>query len=173
MENNYQLAKENAKFVMENAALTPQIRVEAEYATGLSNYHLKQFDAAKPSLDWLVQNTTTAMGSEAKYLLADIYYSQQMLDETETEVKALLKMKPSYNYWVAKGLLLQTHVHISREDYFQAEQTLKSVIDFYPDQQDGVLAEASDLWDELMQLKSPPVNDSPQQEMKIEINNED
>ena len=96
-----------------------------------------------------------------------------MLDETETEVKALLKMKPSYNYWVAKGLLLQTHVHISREDYFQAEQTLKSVIDFYPDQQDGVLAEASDLWDELMQLKSPPVNDSPQQEMKIEINNED
>lgn len=173
MENNYSLAKENAKFVMENAALTPQIRVEAEYATGLSNYHLKQFEAAKPSLEWLVKNTTTAMGSEAKYLLADIYFSQQMYDEAETEVKALLKMKPSYNYWVAKGLLLQARVHISREDLFQAEQTLKSVLDFYPDQQDGVLAEASDLWDELMQLKNPPANDVPQPEMKIEINNEE
>jgi TolA-binding protein len=173
MENNYSLAKENAKFVMENAALTPQIRVEAEYATGLSNYHLKQFEAAKPSLEWLVKNTTTAMGSEAKYLLADIYFGQQMYDEAETEVKALLKMKPSYNYWVAKGLLLQARVHISREDLFQAEQTLKSVLDFYPDQQDGVLAEASDLWDELMQLKNPPVNDAPQPEMKIEINNEE
>ena len=173
MENNYTLAKENAKFVMENAALTPQIRVEAEYATGLSNYHLKQFEAAKPSLEWLVKNTTTAMGSEAKYLLADIYFGQQMYDEAETEVKALLKMKPSYNYWVAKGLLLQARVHISREDLFQAEQTLKSVLDFYPDQQDGVLAEASDLWDELMQLKNPPVNDAPQPEMKIEINNEE
>jgi len=173
MENNYTLAKENAKFVMENAALTPQIRVEAEYATGLSNYHLKQFEAAKPSLEWLVKNTTTAMGSEAKYLLADIYFGQQMYDEAETEVKALLKMKPSYNYWVAKGLLLQARVHISREDLFQAEQTLKSVLDFYPDQQDGVLAEASDLWDELMQLKNPPANDAPQPEMKIEINNEE
>jgi hypothetical protein len=82
-------------------------------------------------------------------------------------------MKPSYNYWVAKGLLIQSKIHISREDLFQAEQTLKSVMDFYPDQQDGVLAEASDLWDELMQLKNPPVNEEPQQEMKIEINNEE
>jgi len=81
-------------------------------------------------------------------------------------------MKPSYNYWVAKGLLIQTRVHISREDLFQAEQTLKSVLDFYPDQQDGVLAEASDLWDELMQLKNPPANEDPQPEMKIEINEE-
>ena len=173
MENNYQLAKQNAAFVLENAALTPQLKVEAEYATGLANYHLKNYEAAKPSLEWLVKNTTTSMGSEAKYLLAEIYFGQQMFDEAETEVKALLKMKPSYNYWVAKGLLIQSRIHISREDLFQAEQTLKSVLDFYPDQQDGVLAEASDLWDELMQLKNPPVNEEPQQEMKIEINNED
>ncbi|MEY3727511.1 MAG: hypothetical protein RL098_972 [Bacteroidota bacterium] len=172
MQGNYNLAKENASFVLENAALTPQLKVEAEYATGLSNYHLKQFEAAKPSLEWLVKNTTTSMGSEAKYILADIYFGQQMYDEAEAEVKALLKMKPSYNYWVAKGLLIQTRVHISREDLFQAEQTLKSVLDFYPDQQDGVLAEASDLWDELMQLKNPPANEDPQPEMKIEINEE-
>jgi TolA-binding protein len=172
MVANYNLAKENARFVLDNAALTPQLRVEAEYATGLSNYHLKQYEVAKPSLEWLVKNTTTSMGSEAKYLLADIYFGQQMYDEAETEIKALLKMKPSYNYWVAKGLLLQTRLHISREDLFQAEQTLKSVMDFYPDQQDGVLAEASDLWDELMQLKNPPANEEPQPEMKIEINEE-
>jgi TolA-binding protein len=172
MVANYNLAKENARFVLDNAALTPQLRVEAEYATGLSNYHLKQYELAQPSLEWLVKNTTTSMGSEAKYLLADIYFGQQMYDEAEAEIKALLKMKPSYNYWVAKGLLLQTRVHISREDLFQAEQTLKSVMDFYPDQQDGVLAEASDLWDELMQLKNPPANEEPQPEMKIEINEE-
>jgi TolA-binding protein len=173
MVGNYNLAKENARFVLDNAALTPQLRVEAEYATGLSNYHLKQYEVAKPSLEWLVKNTTTSMGSEAKYLLSDIYFGQQMYDEAEAEIKALLKMKPSYNYWVAKGLLLQTRVHISREDLFQAEQTLKSVMDFYPDQQDGVLAEASDLWDELMQLKNPPANEEPQPEMKIEIINEE
>lgn len=173
MQENYELAKQNAAFVLENAALTPQLRVEAEYATGLANYQLKQFEAAKPSLEWLVKNTTTSMGSEAKFLLASIYFGQQMYDEAENEVKALLKMKPSYNFWVAKGLLLQARVHITREDLFQAEQTLKSIMDFYPEQNDGVMAEASDLWDELMQLKNPPVNEEPQQEMKIEINNEE
>ncbi len=173
MQENYELAKQNAAFVLENAALTPQLRVEAEYATGLANYQLKQYEAAKPSLEWLVKNTTTSMGSEAKFLLASIYFGQQMYDEAENEVKALLKMKPSYNFWVAKGLLLQARVHITREDLFQAEQTLKSIMDFYPEQNDGVMAEASDLWDELMQLKNPPVNEEPQQEMKIEINNEE
>jgi tetratricopeptide (TPR) repeat protein len=173
MQENYELAKQNAAFVLENAALTPQLRVDAEYATGLANYQLKQFEAAKPSLEWLVKNTTTSMGSEAKFLLASIYFGQQMYDEAENEVKALLKMKPSYNFWVAKGLLLQARVHITREDLFQAEQTLKSIMDFYPEQNDGVMAEASDLWDELMQLKNPPVNEEPQQEMKIEINNEE
>jgi tetratricopeptide (TPR) repeat protein len=170
--SNYELARSNADFVLENAALTPVLRVEAEYAKGLANYHLKQYELAKTSLEWLVKNTTTAMGSEAKYLLADIYFSQKMYDEAETEIKALLKMKPSYNYWVAKGLLLQTRVHIAHEDLFQAEQTLKSVLDFYPDQQDGVLSEASDLWDELMQLKNPPASEEKQPEMKIEINEE-
>jgi TolA-binding protein len=173
MEENYELSKQNAAFVLDNAALTPQLKVEAEYATGLANYQLKQYEAAKPSLEWLVKNTTTSMGSEAKYLLASIYFSQQMYDEADAEVKALLKMKPSYNYWVAKGLLIQSRIHISREDLFQAEQTLKSILDFYPDQQDGVIAEANDLWDELMQLKNPPANEERQQEMKIEINNEE
>ncbi|MEN9743489.1 MAG: hypothetical protein RLZZ65_1294 [Bacteroidota bacterium] len=172
LANNYELARTNADFVLENAALTPVLKVEAEYAKGMANYQLKQFDLAKPSLEWLVKNTTTSMGSEAKYLLADIYFGQKMYDEAEAEIKALLKMKPSYNYWVAKGLLLQTRVHIAHEDLFQAEQTLKSVLDFYPDQQDGVLSEASDLWDELMQLKNPPASEEKQPEMKIEINEE-
>jgi TolA-binding protein len=160
----------NAKFVLENAAITPQIKVEAEYSIGLSNYNLKEYNNAKPSLEWLVKNTTTAMGSEAKYLLADIYFKNKELALAETEIKSLVKMKPSYNFWVAKGLMLQTRIHMLNDDLFQAEQTLKSVIDFYPDSNDGIQSEANDLWDELMQLKNPPATEEKEPEMKIEIN---
>jgi TolA-binding protein len=160
----------NAKFVLENAAITPQIKVEAEYSIGLSNYHLKEYNLAKPSLEWLVKNTTTAMGSEAKYLLADVYFRNNELATAEAEIKALVKMKPSYNFWVAKGLMLQTRIHMLNDDLFQAEQTLKSVIDFYPDANDGIQSEANDLWDELMQLKNPPATEEKEPEMKIEIN---
>ena len=81
-------------------------------------------------------------------------------------------MKPSYNYWVAKGLMLQTRIHILNDDLFQAEQTLKSVMDFYPIQDDGILSDANDMWDELMQLKNPTVIEEPEPERKIEIDGE-
>jgi predicted Zn-dependent protease len=133
---------------------------------------LANYTEAKPSLEWLVKNTTTAMGAEAKYTLASIYFKQAEYGKADSEIKALVKMKPSYNFWVAKGLILQTRIHIINDDLFQAESTLKSVISFYPDQNDGVLTEANDLWDELMQLKNPPAIEGPKEEKKIEINGE-
>lgn len=161
-----------AKLILETPSLNLQQRTEAEYSKGMSNIKLNSLADAIPSLEWLVKNTTTAMGSEAKYSLAEIYFNQAQYGQSETEIKALIKMKPSYNYWVAKGLVLQARIHILNDDLFQAEQTLKSVIDFYPDQNDGVLSEANDLWDELMQLKNPPAIEEPEPEKKIEINGE-
>jgi hypothetical protein len=78
---------------------------------------LNQYTEAIPSLEWLVKNTTTAIGSESKFTLAQIYFNQNQFGQAETEVKALIKMKPSYNYWVAKGLMLQTRIHILNEDF--------------------------------------------------------
>ena len=63
-------------------------------------------------------------------------------------------MKPTYNYWVAKGLLLQAEIQVIKEDLFQAEQILQSIIDHYTDQTDGIIEEANSMWNELMQLKN-------------------
>jgi len=144
--------------------------LEAEYANGMSNFYLNNFDLAKPSLVWISTNTTTAMGSEAKYSLAEMYFKQEDYTKADAEVRALIKMKPSYNYWVAKGLILQSRILIIQNDLFQAEQTLKSVIDHYPDPDDGILSEANELWDELMQLKNKPKSIEEETEPEIEVN---
>ena len=82
-------------------------------------------------------------------------------------------MKPSYNYWVAKGLILQARIMIINNELFQSEQTLKSVLEFYPEQNDGVLSEANNLFSELMQLKNPVIIEQPEESVKkIEINEE-
>ena len=161
-----------AKLILETPSINTQQKLEGEYSNGMSLFKLNQFNDAIPSLEWLVKNTTTAIGSEAKYTLGEIYFKQNQFGQAETEVKALIKMKPSYNFWVAKGLILQTRINILNDDLFQAEQNLKSVMDYYPIQDDGVLSEASDLWDELMQLKNPSVIETPEPERKIEINGE-
>ena len=79
-------------------------------------------------------------------------------------------MKPTYNYWVAKGLILQAKTLMLKNDLFQAEQTLKSVKEHYPDQEDGILNEANEVWEELMQLKNKPKNIVEPGNTVIEVN---
>jgi tetratricopeptide (TPR) repeat protein len=167
---NWTNAAVYAKAVLTSSQINNTLRLEAEYANGMSNFYLNNFELAKPSLVWISINTTTAMGSEAKYSLAEVYYKQEDYTKADAEVRALIKMKPSYNYWVAKGLILQSRILIVQNDLFQAEQTLKSVIDHYPDPDDGVLSEANELWDELMQLKNKPKSVEEEGETVIEVN---
>ena len=167
---NWTSAAVYAKDVLSSSQINNTLRLEAEYAKGMSNYYAENYTDAKPSLEWLVKNTTTVMGSEAKFSLAEMYYKLKDYTKSDAEIKALLKMKPTYNYWVARGLILQSRILIVKEDLFQAEQTLKSVIDHYPDQNDGVISEANELWDELMQLKDKPKDVNKSTETFIELN---
>lgn len=167
---NWKKAADYSKLVLESLQLNPTNRLEAEYAKGMSNYYLDNFTDAKPSLEWIVKNTTTEKCAEAKFSIAEMYYKQKELDKSDAEVRALLKMKPTYNYWVAKGLILQAKTLMLKNDLFQAEQTLKSVKEHYPDQEDGILNEANEVWEELMQLKNKPKNIVEPGNTVIEVN---
>lgn len=151
---NWVSAAVYAKEVLASSQINNTIRLEAEYAKGMSNFYAANYTEAKSSLEWITKNTTTVMAAEAKYSLCEMYYILKDYTKADAEIKALLKMKPAYNYWVAKSLILQSRILIIQDNLFQAEQTLKSVIDHYPDQNDGIIAEANELWDELMQLKN-------------------
>ena len=159
-----------AKGVLESSQINNTIRLEAEYAKGMSNFYLNNFTEAKLSLEWIVKNSTTVMAAEAKYSLAEMYYKQQEYAKADTEIRALIKMKPTYNYWVAKGLILQARILITKDDLFQAEQTLMSVMDHYSNQDDGIILEAEELYNELMQLKSKPKAIDQEGETVIDVN---
>ena len=167
---NWTNAAVNAKAVLASSQINNTIRLEAEYANGMSQFYLNNFTEAKPSLEWIVKNTTTVQAAEAKYSLGEMYFKLADYKKADTEIRALIKMKPSYNYWVAKGLILQSRMLIIQNDLFQAEQTLKSVIDHYPDEEDGILIEANELYDELMQLKNKPKAVEKPGETIIEVN---
>jgi tetratricopeptide (TPR) repeat protein len=167
---NYAEAKNYAKQVRETAGILQYLKIEAEYAFGMSAYYLTNYEEAVPALRWLVKNTTTIKAAEAKYSLAAIKFSTNELDSSMIIVNELLKMKPSYNYWVAKGLILQTKVHIAKEAYLEAEQTITSVIDFYPvKENDGILIEAQALKEEIERLKNPEKNVEVDPKQTIEI----
>lgn len=163
-------ASQYADKVLASSSISQQIKVEAYYSKGMSNYHLNRFNDAKPSLEWIIQNTTTERASQARHSLAELYFKKGDYPEADAEVTKLLKMKPAYNFWIAKALILRTRVYMAQDKLFDAEQTLKSVIDHYSIQDDGILDEANLLWDELMQLKNQPKNIEPGTNPIIDIN---
>ena len=151
---NWSDAAKYAEKVLASSQINNELKMEGNYAKGMSNFYLKRYAVAKPALEWVVDNTNTVRKAEALYSLAYADYDQGQLVEADQGVDRLLKMKPTYNFWVAKGLILRSRVLIQLEDLFGAEQNLKSVIDHYLIQDDGILDEANQLWDELMQLKN-------------------
>ena len=81
-------------------------------------------------------------------------FDQKHFEKSDEEIQTLVKMKPSYNYWVAKGLMLQAKVLVVKEDLFQAEENLNSIIEHYPIPDDGVVEEANIALEELLLLKN-------------------
>ena len=163
-------ASQYADKVLNSSSISQQMKVESYYIKGMSNYHLNRFNDAKPSLEWIIQNTTTERASQARHSLAELYFKKGDYAQADAEVTKLLKMKPAYNFWIAKSLILRTRVYMAQDKLFDAEQTLKSVIDHYSIPDDGILDEANLLWDELMQLKNQPKNIEPGTNPIIDIN---
>ena len=166
---NWQNAALYAGKVIKEDTYPSNVLEEAHYIRAKSNYNQEYYMDAAASLFWLRDNLTSERGAEARYLLADIKFRDGDLDGTLTEIENLLKMRPAYNYWIAKGIMLRSKVYMAQDNLFQAEQDLKSIIQHYGNTTDGILDEANALWDELMQLKDAPKDIEEEGERVIEI----
>ena len=170
--SNWTEANIYASKLLNGYELDSKIALEANYSKGMANYNLNSYEAALGSLIWLADNTTTKMGSEAKYYSAEIYFKQEDYESTEATIREIMKRKPAHNYWVAKALILKAKLGMLTDDLFQAEQTLKSIIEHYPEKEDGILMSANQLWDELMQIKNQPKEVEDEEQPIIDINND-
>lgn len=166
---NYGDAATVANQVIPNSLVTKDVLTEANFVSGVSNYFLKNYSQAVEPLQYAVKNAKNSFCNEAKFYLAQINFDEKNLDAADQDIRELLKIKPAYDYWIAKGLLLQTKISMARNDLFKAEQTLASVRENYQVQDDGILTEADALWSELMQLKNMPKNIKVEPQNSIEI----
>lgn len=168
---DYVPASASAKKVVASNLLKTDNKLEAYYVLGVSSYHTSDYSEANTALSFVSRNTTKPIASEAQFLLASIYFLQDNMKDAEKFAKDVLKMKPTYDYWIAKSLILQTKILMKKDDLFQAEQTISSVIQQYPEENDGIKAEAQQVYDELMQIKNMPKSTIvPEGSTEIEIN---
>ena len=83
----------------------------------------------------------------------------------------LVQQKPSYDYWLAKGILLLGDNFTAQKDYFNAKHSIESILENYQGiKKDEILANAIQKMEyitslELNELKTGPV----QEEIEIDL----
>lgn len=115
---------------------------EANYAEGKSHYSLNDKEKALPGLQAVAEDTQYEQGAEAKYLIAEIYYDQNKKAEAEKEIMDFIDKNSPYQYWLGRSFLLLTRIYQDNGDDFTAKHTLKSIVDNYGNDTDGVKDEA-------------------------------
>lgn len=155
--------------VLQDESYATEVVEEAHYIRAKSNYNAGNHNDAVASLFWLRENLSSERAAEARFLLAQIKFDDNDLEGAFDEIENLLKMRPQYNYWMAKAFLLRSKIYMAQDNLFQAERDIKTILQHYKVQDDGIIDEANTLWDELMQLKDAPKEVEEEQERTIEI----
>ena len=108
-----------------------EIITEARYNRFKSYQALSNMDAAYNDLVALAADTRNIYGAEAKYELANYYYSKNQLDKAEAEVFSYIEKGTPHQHYLAKSFILLADVYIQNERYFEAKQYLLSLKDNY------------------------------------------
>ncbi len=158
--NNKKKAKDAAQqLILSDKASDNQI-IYAHYILGSIALEENRLVEALNEFSTVTKFSREEIGAESQYNISLIEYKNNNLNSAEEMVYKIPENYPEYNYWTAKGFILLADIYVGRENYFQAEQTLNSVIDNYSGKDLKELAK--DKLDRLntMQLESEEVNDN-------------
>jgi TolA-binding protein len=144
ISKNYTEAIKAAQKIKRSDIANDALKREANYAEGKSNYELGNMNEALSGLRAVAKDVSYEQGSEAKYLIIEIYYKQGKLKEAESEIMDFIDKNTPYQYWLGKSFLVLADIYISNGDEFQAKHTLRSLAENYSNNTDGIVAAASE-----------------------------
>jgi TolA-binding protein len=124
-----------ANEVINSGGATIEAQNRALLYSGKSAY--AQGNLAKATDDFLntVNSAKDQNGAEAQYLMAEIQYKQNNYKQSLETLYDLNKSFAGYAAWIDKSFLLIADNFIALNENFQAEATLKSIIEKSPDPQ--------------------------------------
>ena len=135
--------------------LDNNVEVEAKLYKGLAQKELKLFAQALTTLENCASGTTSIFGAEAKYNIAEIHYELTDHEKCEQNILELVQLKPSYEYWIARGIILLGRNYMALEDYFNAKHSLQSVVDNYDGKDKAeIVNTAQSLIDQIIEIEN-------------------
>lgn len=129
---NYQKAVEAGE-LFATMDLSQTQKNQMNHVTGMSMFQMNDYVSAAAKLEAAAHDDRGEMGAESAYYDVLANWNMGNLDQTENKVFYISDNFGNYNHLVAKAFLVLSDVYVAKGNAFQAKETLKSIIDNYPD----------------------------------------
>lgn len=156
--------------VLNSDQLKSTTRTEALMIAAKSNLTLKKDSIGLDYLEQIILATKAEIAAEARYIKALYAFNKGDLNKSESIIFDIIQQDPSYEYWVAKSLILSADIFVLSDNRHQAIATLESIINGY----EGDLSIINEAKAKLEKIKNEPAKkvDAVKQdkEMIIDLN---
>ncbi|OFX78641.1 MAG: hypothetical protein A2X12_08110 [Bacteroidetes bacterium GWE2_29_8] len=129
--NNFDSTITVGKRLLDLDKLNNETVAEAYFMIGTAFLKNNDLDSSYERFIATTKLTKSELGAEAQYNIAYIEYLKGNYDESEKLIFEIINQVPSYDYWIAKSFILLAENYVKKENFFQAQHTLKSIIDNY------------------------------------------
>ena len=126
---DYTEANNTAKELLTRKGLSTDDKAIANLVLGKSLQTANQCEQAITAYKAVAAINKAAWGAEARYEIANCYFTLNNLSAAEKAGLEVIKVTGSYDYWVAKAYILLGDVYMQQKDYFNAKATYQSVAD--------------------------------------------
>jgi tetratricopeptide (TPR) repeat protein len=147
VESKFQLARYDTVSLL-CAELLKKENLPVDVGNKASLYSAKvyvgkqEFEKAIDELLNTVNNAQDVNGAEAQYLVGEVFFKQGKHNESLAALFELKSRFAAYPKWYNKGFLLMADNYIAQKEYFQAQATLRSIIENSKDKETVAAAKA-------------------------------
>ena len=121
-------ANNSAKELLTKKGISTDDKAIANLVLGKSLQANNQCNEAIAAFKQVAAINKSAWGSEARYEIANCYFTLNQLSTAEKSALEVIKVA-GVDYWVAKAYILLGDIYLRQKDYFNAKATYKSVAD--------------------------------------------
>ena len=122
-------ATTNAQDLLLQKGIATDDKMMANMVIAKNYQNNNQLDDASTAYKTVVSLGKSEYSAEARYRIAEILLAQSRYAEAEKAGFDVINKAGSYDYWITKAYILLGDVYFRQADYFNAEATLKSVVD--------------------------------------------
>ncbi len=170
---DYNPAIDAAKKVLATEKISAETEREAQFDMAKSLYALDRLVLAREEFSKVATEVNSEEGAESKFRVAEIYYKQGDIDKAEKEIYDFSDKTTPHQYWMAKAFILWSDIFMKKGDDFQAIQTLQSLIDYYENNTDGIIALAKEKKQKIVDAQEANEKVKKSQDIEINLDNKD